>query len=197
MESSFLEKVIAVDEKVLIFLNNLGTEQWDSFWLFITKQLNWAPFFVLILVLLYLKLGLKKTIFTLLFITVLITLSDQFTNLVKNLVGRQRPCNTESLQGFLRSFTYKPGGKSFWSGHAFVSTTFAIFTILLLRSYTKYIYALLIFPILFGYSRVYLGVHYPGDVTSGYLMGVAFGILFFKLYKVVYNSAFHKKRETI
>jgi len=194
LENNFLETIVKTDEKVLIFLNNLGGESWDAFWLFITKQLHWTPFFILILILIYLKFGLKKTVFTLLFLIVLIALSDQITNLIKILVGRKRPCNTEHMQEFLRQFKYKPGGKSFWSGHAFVSTTFTVFTILLLRPYYKFVFFLLIFPMLFGYSRIYLGVHYPVDVSTGYLMGVLFGFLFYKVYQILFDRVFNKEK---
>ena len=136
------------------------------------------------------KLGVKKTIFTLLFLTVFIAFSDQFTNLIKNLTGRTRPCNVPELQEYLRQFSYKPRGKSFWSGHAFISTGFTVFTILLLKKYTKYIYFLIIFPMVFGYSRIYLGVHFPIDVTTGYIMGILFGNLFYWLYSLLYKFVF-------
>ena len=48
-----LDKILALDKELLIFLNGLGSSTFDPFWLFITKQSNWTPFF---LVLLYLIL---------------------------------------------------------------------------------------------------------------------------------------------
>ena len=187
MGNSFLENIISIDEQVLIFFNSFGTEQWDPFWLFITKQLNWIPVFIILLAVLFYKLGLKKAVFTLLFLTVLIAFSDQLTNLVKTLTGRTRPCNVAELQEYLRQFSYKPKGNSFWSGHAFVSTTFSVFMILLLKPYTKFIYGLVLFPILFGFSRIYLGVHFPSDIVGGFVAGfiwVVFCILVLNLFKV-------------
>ena len=57
------------------------------------------------------------------------------------------------------------------------------FIILLLKPYYKYIWLLLLFPLFFGYSRIYLGVHYPIDILVGYMAGVFFGSLFYLLQK--------------
>lgn len=188
-----LDSLIAKDKELLIFLNNLGSEQWDSFWLAITKQFNWIPLFAIILVLVFIKFGVKKSLFILLFIAVLVAFSDQFTNLVKNLTGRIRPCNTPELQEYLRQFSYKPRGKSFWSGHASLSTTFTTFIILMLRSRFKFIYLLVLFPMIFGYSRLYLGVHYPLDVSTGYVSGIILGTLFYKLYSFLHTKIFKEE----
>ena len=190
MENNFLNTITEFDTKLLIFLNNLGSENWDSFWLFITKQLNWIPMFVVILGLFFYKLGVKKTVFTLLFLVALIALSDQLTNLVKHLTNRTRPCNVAEIQQYLRQFDYRPRGNSFWSGHAFVSTTFTVFTIQLLKKHTKLIFLLILFPLIFGYSRLYLRVHYPIDVTTGYIMGMLFGMLSYFFYNKLSNKVF-------
>ncbi|TDQ23788.1 phosphatase PAP2 family protein [Tenacibaculum caenipelagi] len=183
-----IENILQKDKELLIYLNNLGSEQWDGFWLTITNQFTWTPLFVLVLFLVFKQFGWKKGVFTLLFIAVIVAFSDQFTNLIKNTTERIRPCNTESLKGYLREFSYKPRGYSFWSGHASLSTTITTFMILLLRKHYKVIYFMVLFPLIFGYSRLYLGVHFPVDVTSGYISGIIFGILFYKGYVFLQNK---------
>ncbi|TVZ57369.1 undecaprenyl-diphosphatase [Lutibacter sp. Hel_I_33_5] len=187
-----MESLLHKDEQLLIYLNNLGTEQWDSFWFAITNQFNWVPLFLLVFALFFKKFGFIKGLFIILFTVVLVVFTDQFTNFIKNLTERLRPCNVESLQDSLRQFSYKPRGFSFFSGHACLSTTFTVFSILLLKKHFKLIFIMILFPILFGYSRIYLGVHYPIDVTSGYLMGTLLGILFFKLLSYFYLKIFKK-----
>ena len=176
-----LDFILQLDREILIFLNNLGTQQWDPFWLFITKQFNWLPLFLTLLGLLLWKFGWKNSLLILVFVAVVVAFSDQFTNFIKHSFGRIRPCNEESLVGLIRDLSYKPGGYSYYSGHAAVSTTVTTFLILLFRKHFKAIYFLVLFPLLFGYSRIYLGVHYPFDVLSGYLAGIFFGCIFFKI----------------
>ena len=43
------EKIISFDKELLVYLNNLGTTDWDPFWLFVTKQFNWIPIFIVVL----------------------------------------------------------------------------------------------------------------------------------------------------
>ena len=189
-----LDPLLQIDTELLIFLNNLGSEQWDSFWFFLTNQFSWSPLFAFLLFLMFKKFGWKNGVLLLLFLIVLITFSDQFTNLIKNTFERLRPCNTEGVIEQIRNFNYKPSSYSFYSGHAASSMTFSFFVILLLKSHFKYIWVLLLFPLLFGYSRIYLGVHYPLDIVSGYFAGIFFGYLFFLLQKKLkLTSRFLKK----
>ena len=83
-----LEKLKTLDTDLFIYLNSLGSEPYDAFWLFITKQTNWTPLFLLFLYLIYKKLGTKQTLYLLLFVAVLVTFTDQTTNFVKNTFQR-------------------------------------------------------------------------------------------------------------
>lgn len=188
------DRITQIDKELLIFLNNLGSEQWDSFWLAITNQFNWSPLFALLLFLIFKKFGWKNGGLLLLFLILLITFSDQFTNFIKNTFERLRPCNTSEVIQYIRQFDYKPGGYSFYSGHAASSMTFTFFIILLLKRHVKYISFLILFPLLFGYSRIYLGVHYPLDIFAGYIAGLFFGYLFYLIQKKLkLTSRFLKK----
>ncbi len=151
----------------------------------LTNQFHWSPLFAFILFLLFKKFGWKHTLLLIVFIAALVAFSDQFTNFIKHSFERTRPSYTEGLADRLRQFTYKSGGYSFYSGHAALSTTFTFFIVLLLRKHTKYIYLLFLFPLFFGYSRIYLGVHYPLDITVGYVMGFFWGYVFYRIQKLL------------
>ena len=132
-----------------------------------------------------------------LFIAVIVAFSDQFTNLIKNTTERVRPCNAEGIKEYLRQIKYRSGGYSFWSGHASLSTTVTMFMILLLRKHFKMIYLMILFPLIFGYSRIYLGVHFPVDVTTGYITGIILGMLFYFGYSALDKKlGFLKGRES-
>jgi undecaprenyl-diphosphatase len=168
------EKLIQLDKQLLIFLNNLGAPEWDPIWLYITKQFNWVPVFVVVLFLFFKFLGWKKGVFLLFFLAVLITFSDQFVNMIRAIFERLRPNNDPAIQNQLRTMI-NPQNFSFISGHATTSTVVAVFAVLTLKKYTKYIYLFFLFPLLFAYSRLYLGVHFPIDITIGVTVGAIFG----------------------
>jgi undecaprenyl-diphosphatase len=87
----------------------------------------------------------------------------------------------------LRNFI-QPQSFSFTSGHATTSTFFTVFIILLLRKYYKNTYFLLLFPLIFGYSRIYLGVHFPLDIFIGFIAGTIFAIIYYQLFNLVFKK---------
>lgn len=179
-----MERVIDLDKKLFVFLNGLGTENFDNFWLIVTKQLHWTPFFLLILYLIKKQLDWKKLGIVLLFVAVLITFTDQVTNVFKFTFERLRPCKDLEISSIIRivkcSNTY-----SFFSGHASNSMATMTFIFLLIKQYGKRMYWLFIFPLVFAYSRIYLGLHFPSDILIGYFFGFLAGTLFFKIYQVL------------
>lgn len=184
-----IENIIQKDKELLIFLNNLGNENWDSIWLLITNQKNWAPLIIFILYLIIKSYGWKRGGFMIFSLIILIAFSDQFTNLIKNTVERLRPNNDPEIKHLLRTFI-NPQSYSFMSGHATTSTFSTVFIILLLKDKYKYAYLLLLFPAVFAYSRLYLGVHFPIDIFVGFVIGVTFGKLYYYLFKKVDNKLF-------
>lgn len=186
MLEDFLEK----DRELLVFLNNLGSERWDAFWLFITNQFNWIPLFLLVFYLIIKKYGWKKGGIIILTMALLVAFSDQLTNLIKDTTERLRPNNDPRVKDLLRPQLIRPGSFSFISGHATTSTFFATYAVLLFRKTHKYIWLLFIFPALFAYSRVYLGVHFPIDITCGIITGVVLGSLYYLLIKRVAPKLF-------
>ncbi|MDX6188920.1 phosphatase PAP2 family protein [Flavobacterium sp. Fl-318] len=177
-----LEKIQELDTNLFVYLNGLGSETYDKLWLIITNQLNWTPLFLLIFYLIYKKIGGKQTLYVLLFIAVLIAFTDQTTNLVKNTVQRLRPCNNPEINSFIRIVQVRKSF-SFFSGHAANTMAVATFLYLVLKRHFKYLGFLFLWPLVFAYSRIYLGLHYPGDILTGYFVGAVFGTLIYLLYR--------------
>ena len=177
-----LEKIQELDSHLLVYLNSLGSETYDRFWLIITSQLNWTPVFLLMFFLIYRKIGGKQTLYLLLFIAVLIAFTDQTTNLFKNTFQRLRPCNNPEINTIIRVVQSR-SSYSFFSGHAANTMAVATFLYLVLKRHFKYLGLLFLWPLIFAYSRIYLGLHYPGDILTGYFFGALFGFVTFKIYQ--------------
>lgn len=177
-----LEKIKELDTNLFVYLNGLGSETYDKLWLIITNQLYWTPFFLFLFFLIYKKIGIKQTLYILLFIAVLIAFTDQMTNLFKHTFERLRPCNNPEINSFIRVVQVRTSF-SFFSGHAANTMAVATFLFLVLRSKFKYLGFLFLWPLIFAYSRIYLGLHYPGDILTGYFFGALFGSLLYLVYR--------------
>lgn len=176
----FPDQLVAYDKELFTYLNGFGNEKWDWFWLLITEQTHWIPLFIFLLYLLFKAFGLKKGLILLVLIALFITFSDQLVNLIKHYYMRLRPCNDPDLKSSIRAVLHR-NSYSFISGHSTTSFAMSTFFILLLKNKYKYIRFLLIWPMLFAYSRVYLGVHFPLDIFTGMYIGLFEGIVFYYL----------------
>ena len=176
-----MEQLVNLDKELFVFLNGLGATPFDAFWQIITKQINWAPFFIAVFYLLQRKIGWKNLGIIILFLAVLITFTDQMTNLFKNTFERLRPCNDFDVNQIAR-IVEERSSFSFFSGHAANSMASTMFVFLIIRKFYKNTYLLFLFPLIFAYSRIYLGLHFPGDILTGYLFGGTFGFVFYKSY---------------
>lgn len=191
-----LEYLLHLDRDVFLYLNNLGTEQWDGFWLFITKQLNWIAIFLIILYLVLKNYGWRHAVLIILMISLLILITDQTTNhLFKYRFTRLRPGSDPALDGLMRAVKTSKTF-SFISGHASNSMAACFFLYTVLKTRVKYIEIMFLWPLVFAYSRIYLGLHYPGDILAGYIWGILMALLVLKLY-VKLRDKYFPNREPI
>ncbi|UII75211.1 phosphatase PAP2 family protein [Flagellimonas sp. HMM57] len=178
-----LEEIIRLDKELFLFLNGLGTETWDGFWLFITHKLSAIPLYALLLFFTFKHFGTKRTVIVLVFVALLITATDQLANFFKYGVQRLRPCHDGDINIMARLVKKSCGGRfGYFSAHASNAMALASFFAVLLSSRIKYLpIFLMVWAILVGYSRIYIGVHFPLDVLTGISIGIIFGWLFAKL----------------
>ena len=189
-----LEKLQQLDRQVFIYLNGLGSETFDPMWEIITKQISWIPIFAIILYLTFKRLGTKHAFLIIGMITLLLLVTDQTTNLIKFTIKRLRPGNNPELAGLIRSVQNRKSF-SFISGHASNSMAVAFFLYRVLHPYIKYMGFFFLWPLIFAYSRIYLGLHYPGDILTGYAFGLFTGWLVLKLYIYLRDRYFPKQQE--
>jgi undecaprenyl-diphosphatase len=173
-----------LDQQLFLFLNSINSPFFDQVMHAISGKLIWAPLYLAILV--YLAITYKrKFLVILIFIILGVVLADQISvQVFKNTVQRLRPCHEPALEGLVHLFNGECGGLyGFVSSHATNSFNVALISLLFIRK-RWYTISIIIWALVIGYSRIYLGVHYPGDVICGSVLGAFVGWSMFKLYTV-------------
>jgi undecaprenyl-diphosphatase len=180
-----IEQLIEYDRELFLYLNGLGSTTWDGFWMFYTTKFNWIPFYGLLGYLMYRRLNSKMFVLTLVVIALMITFTDQITNVFKHGFERFRPCHQDGVAEYMRLVKDHCGGRfGYFSGHASNSMSLAFFIGLKLRAKYKFMLPfMVVWAMVMAYSRIYVGVHYPLDVLSGMLFGACSGFLFYRLDK--------------
>lgn len=178
------------DQQLFIFLNSFNSPFWDKVMYAISGKLIWAPLYLAILVFLFIN-NKRKFFLILLFMIIAVTLADQSSvQLFKNVFHRLRPCHEPALEGMVHTVGGECGGLyGFVSSHAANSFNVALLSLLFIRK-KWFTVSIIFWALVIGYSRIYLGVHYPGDVIFGSLLGTFTGWGVYKLYEFADNRYF-------
>jgi undecaprenyl-diphosphatase len=171
-----------LDQHLFLFLNSFNSPFWDKVMFAVSGVLIWVPLYLAILI--YLGIKYKKKFLIILFFLILAaTLADQISvQLFKNIFHRLRPCHEPYLEGLVHIVNGSCGGLyGFVSSHATNSFNVALLSSLFIRK--RWFTILIVFwALTIGYSRIYLGVHYPGDVICGSMLGALIGWGMYSLY---------------
>ncbi|TRZ42801.1 phosphatase PAP2 family protein [Robertkochia solimangrovi] len=181
-----LDKLIALDKELFVYLNGMGNENWDAFWMFITNKWSSVPLYVLLLLICIYYFNWKKTLLILVITALMITSADQLANLFKYGFERLRPCHDASLAGMIRVVKEGCGGQfGYFSAHAANALTVATFFSLLFKQRIPVVpYILLVWALVVTYSRIYIGVHFPLDVITGMCFGMLIGWGSYRLFRL-------------
>lgn len=176
-----LSRVLDWDRELFLFLNGLGSKAFDSFWINATDGYNWVLLFVVFLYLLFKTFPAKEALVMTLNAVALLLVVLLMTLVAKHGFARLRPIHAPHLQTLIRSLIQSEG-YSFFSGHASSSFSLTTLMFLYLRNTFRWCSLFFIWPIIFAFSRIYVGVHYPADILTGAIVGMLSGFLFYRGY---------------
>ncbi len=182
--TTFLQTIIDADTQLFLSINSMHSTFWDVFMPLYSSKFVWIFFYISILYLIARNYSLKVTIAWLLAVVLVITICDQVTaSLIRPFVARLRPSNLENpISNAVHIVNgYRGGSYSFPSAHAANSWGLAMFVTLLFRKRWLSI-AMMLWAVVTCYSRMYLGVHYFGDLLIGMIIGCLGATLVYYLF---------------
>ena len=175
---------IEFDQQLLLLLNGSDSLFWDGLMWIATSTYIWIPVAIILLYIIFKNNTTKEALIIVGLLILLVILSDQISSgFCKPFFARYRPTQDPELMYMIDIVNGYRGGKyGFISSHA--SNTFAIatFMALVLRNSSS-IASLFVWAILCTYSRIYLGVHYPGDILFGIILGISIASALYILYQ--------------
>ena len=177
----------ALDARLFLWLNGMHADWLDSVMVALTEMWPWIPIYIFWAFLVIRRYG-KRSVWLFLAVALVVLCSDQLSaHVCKPLFHRLRPCFNPELEGLVHLPKGFPGGQyGFVSSHA--ANTFAIaafLTAALRRSWRWVGWTLYGWAAISSYTRIYMGVHYPGDILCGAVLGILIGLIIWKLLSLI------------
>jgi undecaprenyl-diphosphatase len=189
-----IEYLNAIDADALLAVNGLHDAFQDAFWWMVTAKWS-SALLVLALLWILLRQNRRHALLVLAMLALAVLLADQVSSgLIKHLVERLRPTHDPSLESAVHVINgYRGGLYGFVSSHA--ANSFAVATLLsFIMRHRLVTFSLFTWALLQCYSRVYLGVHYPGDITVGLIWGGLVGFCVYKVYCRITRPAVYSRQ---
>lgn len=186
-EMTVLQYLHHVDQSLTLAVNSLNSPFSDRIWMFFSSIPVWIPLYAVVAFFLLRNLGWKRGLTMLLACGLTFAACDQCGNFVKDAVERLRPCwDLNMVNGGLHILEDRGGLYGFYSAHAANAMGFAwcsvqAFSADSRRNYRPYRMGITVWALLVGFSRVFVGKHFLGDVCAGFIVGLVFASVFAKV----------------
>ena len=181
--------MLELDRYITLALNGSDNIFMDNLMMTITNTWSWTLVIITLLYVIFKNKGVYEFLLILFAMILMITVADRLcSGLIKPLVARWRPTQDPQIMYLVDVVDgYRGGRFGFFSGHACNTFCMATFMSMLFRHH-KLSFILFIWALSTTYTRIYLGVHYVGDVTVGMLVGMLIGLAFYMIYdKISYR----------
>ena len=185
-----ITELSGIDKYILYWFNGSNSLFEDGLVSLLTSGMAWIPLYI---ALFYLVMKNNDTMGQIMLIVGSIILCIILTGgiddiFIKPWIGRVRPCNDPDINAHITLSTAQvESGFSFFSAHAANTMSLAVFLCLLIKD-SIFKIVMIGWSLLNGWSRLYLGVHFPSDVLFGFLYGAVIGIIIFSFYKRFYSE---------
>lgn len=184
------EFLIDFDTRLLLWFNSFHSPFWDFFMSEASGRKIWIGLYVAIVCGLWIRYGLRSMLLVLVATALTVFIADQATaTYMRPFFGRLRPSNLENpISEFIIIVNeYRAGAFGFPSSHAANTVAVATLLSLIIRN-VRFTVMICLWSLLNCYSRMYLGVHYPGDLMVGACFGAAVGLTVYYLVRYVYQN---------
>lgn len=192
---SFLETMNHWDQQIFLLINESWSASFlDSFLPFWREKRNWIPLYFIMLVIAIIKLKKHAWWWIVLFIATVSLADIVSSHLMKPLFERIRPCQAGSGIETLMNLRLPncPSNRSFPSSHAanhFAMAFFIFFSQAPKMYWSRWLFIL--WATIICWAQIYVGVHYPGDILGGAIIGLILGLALGKIY-LKYNTKIKK-----
>ena len=191
----FFQSILEWDKDLFLYLNSFHSDFWDTFMMLMTRKETWVPLYLTLLYF-FIRNYRTKAILIIVAVALVIAGADQLAGLLKITVQRLRPVHDPAIANLVHNVLHKGGLYGFVSAHAANSVAILVFTSRIFKRRSYYI-MMLIWTLIFCYTRIYSGVHYPLDLFGGALLGWGVGYGVFKLMMFVENHFFYTRSPKI
>lgn len=181
-----MQELINLDQQATLWINGSHSLFWDNLMMTVTNTFAWSLLIIMLVYVICHNNQLRDILLIFLLLGLMVCVADRVcSGIVKPSVARFRPTQDPQLMYLVDTVNeYRGGRYGFFSGHASNTFCIATFLVLLFRQRTLS-FVIYLWAATTTFTRLYLGVHYLGDVLVGAIFGVVLGFVFHLLYSLL------------